>query len=94
MMKHQMFYIAELRQPDCHFYVAFRRLSAIGAEQSVPPWQIEAVIAVGLADDHGVMHPMHVRGDYEISQYVIKIERNSNITMIEHGHVNRQDRKR
>ena len=47
--------------------MAIGRLGAIGAEQAVPPGQVEAEIAVGFADDHGVMHPVHVRGDHEIS---------------------------
>ncbi len=75
--------ITKLRQSDGHVLMAFDRLSAIGAEQPVPPGQIEAEIAVGFADDHGVMHPVHVRGDHEISQYAVKSERDSDITVIE-----------
>ena len=66
--------------------MAIGRLGAIGAEQTVPPGQVEAEIAVGLTDDHGVMHPVHVRGDHEISQYAVKSERDSDIAVIEHGH--------
>ncbi len=40
--------------------VAGRGLGAVGVEQSVPPRQIEAEIAVGLGDHHRVMHPVHV----------------------------------
>ena len=32
MMEHQLLYIAELRQPDCHICVTFRRLGLIGSK--------------------------------------------------------------
>ena len=59
----QFFRNAKLRQADGHVIMAFGRLSQIGAEQAVPAGQVEAVVAVGLTDDHGMVHPVHVGGD-------------------------------
>ena len=54
-------WIAELGQPDRHIRVPFFGLVFVGSEQPVPPGQVEAEIAVGLADDDRVMDPVHVR---------------------------------
>ena len=81
----QLLGLAKLRQTDSHAFMAFGRLSQVGAEQAVPPGQVEAIVAVGLADDHGMMHPVHVGGDNGVSQYAIKPERDLNISMVEHG---------
>src|SRR5262249_47853619 len=53
--------IAELLDTDRHGVVPGRRLRAIGAEQAIPPRQIESKIAVGLARHYRVMHSGHVR---------------------------------
>ena len=54
-------WIAELGQPDHHIRVPLGGMRFVGAEQSVPPGQVKAIIAVGLPDDDRVMDPMHVR---------------------------------
>jgi len=49
--------IAKLAETDGHDFMSFRRLIAIGAEQTIPPRHIEAKIAVALSDDYGVVQP-------------------------------------
>src|SRR3990172_7629886 len=55
--------LAKYRQADAHGLLAGRRLGAIGAEQAIPPRQIEPEIAVGLLARDRMMHLMHLRGD-------------------------------
>ena len=63
----QFFRVTKLGQSNGHAFMALRRLIAIGAEKPVPPRQIEPVITVGFADDYGVMHPVHIGCDDDIS---------------------------
>src|SRR5215471_11465233 len=52
--------ITKLLDTNCHAVVARRRLGAVGAQQTVPPRQVEAEIAVGLAPQDRMMDAMHV----------------------------------
>src|SRR5262245_18667742 len=51
--------IAELLDADRHGVVPGRRLRAVGAEQAIPPRQIEPKITVGLVREYRVMHSVH-----------------------------------
>src|SRR5215471_18409829 len=63
--------VAELLDADRHGVVPGRRLRAVGAEQTIPPRQIESKIAVGLARHYRVMHPVHVRRHDEPAQHAV-----------------------
>jgi len=61
------------------------RLCGIGPEQAVPDRQIESVVGVVLAPEHGMMHPVHVRRDDEEAQDPIEPARQRQIGVVEHG---------
>ncbi len=48
----QSFLVAELRKAYCHSLMTFVRLIFIRSQQSVPPGEIETIVAVGLSDYH------------------------------------------
>ena len=58
----------EASDADGHDLVPGARLCTVGAEQIVPPWQVEAEIAVGLVVLNGMVHSVHVRGNDEQPQ--------------------------
>jgi len=60
----QTFGIAELRESQGHPFVPRGGLVFVRSEKPVPPGDVEAVVAVGLTDDHGMVHPVHV-GRYD-----------------------------
>jgi hypothetical protein len=76
--------IAKLLDADRHGVVPGRGLRAVGAEQAVPPRQIESEIAVGLARRYRMMHPMHVRRHDEPAQHAVQHLRDADITVVEH----------
>ena len=59
-------------KPDGHAQLARFRLGEISPEQAVPERQVESVIAVMLAAQHRVMHPVHVRRDDEKPQHSVE----------------------
>src|SRR5215210_9502856 len=63
--------VAELRQPKCHSLMAGFRLGPVGAEQAVPPGQIEPEVAIGLASFDRVVNAMHLRGDDKPAQNLV-----------------------
>jgi len=65
--------------------MAFDWLVAVCTEQAIPPWQIEAEIAVGLTDDHGMVHPMHVGCNDNQSQHPVDPQEEPYIAVIKHG---------
>ena len=73
--------------------MAIPRLVAVGAEQPVPPGQVEAEIAVGLARMDRVMHPMHVGRDDQPAHQLVEGRQHAHIAMIEHGGGVEQDFK-
>src|SRR6516165_11757056 len=75
--------LAELLNANNHPFMAGGGLIAIGAEQAIPPRQVEAEIAVGLIHDDRVMHAMHFRRDYQPSQIAIDTGGNTDIAMVE-----------
>ena len=60
--------ITKLGESDHHAIVPLFRLVFIGAEQSVPPGEIKAIVAVRLPDDHRMMHTVHIGRDNEKSK--------------------------
>src|SRR6056297_1795198 len=76
--------IPELPDADGHAVVAVSRLVPIGAEQPVPPGQVEAEIAVGLVPVDRVMNAVHVRRDHEPTKHPVDAPRDREVTVIEH----------
>ena len=60
------------------------RLVSIGAEQEIPPRQIESEITVGFTANHGVVNAVHVGCHDEPSQQPIQPYRHLHVTVIEH----------
>jgi hypothetical protein len=60
-------------------------LGFVSAEQSVPPGEIEAKVAVRLPDDHGMMDPMHIGRDDKESKNPVNSLRNMDVAVVEHG---------
>jgi hypothetical protein len=65
--------------------VAGARLVAIGAEQTVPPGQVEAEIGVGLVVFDRVVHAMHVRRHQNPAQHSVDRQRQADVAVVEHG---------
>ena len=69
---------------DGHALVALRGLGPIGAEQPVPPREIEAEIAVGLGPDDGVVDAVHVGRHHEPADQGVDGRGHAHIRVIEH----------
>ena len=80
----QVFALPEPVEADCHPFMAQTRLRPVGAEQAVPPGQVETEIAVRLGGNVGMMHPVHVRRDDNPSQHAVQPCRHPQIAVIEH----------
>ena len=63
--------VAKLFDADGHAFVADLRLGPVGAQQAIPPRQVEAEIAVGFSRQDRVVNAMHVGRDDEPSQHAI-----------------------
>jgi len=70
---------SELFDADGHGLVTFTGLRPIGPEQTIPPGQVEAEIAVRLARMDRVMNPVHVRRHHDKPQDTVDPGRNSDI---------------
>ena len=70
---------------DGHAFVTRARLVAVGAEQTIPPGQVEAEIAVGFIVLDRMVNPVHVRRNQEPAQDPVNTLRNLHIAVIEHG---------
>ena len=57
------------------------RLRPIGAEQVIPPGQVEAEIAVGLAYDDRMMHPVHIRRHNDPAQHSVEPGRHAHVAV-------------
>jgi len=77
--------IGEITNADGHAGMAAARLVAIGAEQAVPPAQVEAEVGIGLVVLDGMMHAVHVGRDDDPAQYAIERGRQADVAVIEHG---------
>jgi hypothetical protein len=64
--------------------MALRGLGPIGAEQPVPPWEIEAEVAVGLGPNDGMVDAVHVGRHHQPADQGIDGRRHAHIRMIEH----------
>ena len=58
--------------PMRHAFVPAAGCGAVGAEQAVPPGQVEAEIAVGLARHDRVMDAVHLGRDHEPAQHAVE----------------------
>ena len=65
--------------------MACRRLVAVGAEQAIPPRQVEAEVAVGLARGDRVVHAVHVRRHHDPAQHAVEPGRHAHVAVVEHG---------
>ncbi|KJR99219.1 MAG: hypothetical protein VR65_17620 [Desulfobulbaceae bacterium BRH_c16a] len=77
--------VAKLRQADHHIGVSLVRLVFVGAEQPVPPRQVEPEIAVGLLDDHRMMDPVHVRRNNQQPERLVDPIGDVDVAVVEHG---------
>lgn len=57
--------VANVLYIDGHFSVAGIGLLLIGAEQPIPPWQIETDVVVGFLNSNGVMYPAPIRRGHQ-----------------------------
>ena len=81
----QLFGVSELRKADCHPFVAHVRLVFVCSKKPVPPWEIETVVAVRLADDHGMMYPVHVGCHNEKTEHPVDTSWNKHVAVVKHG---------
>ena len=63
--------------------MASRGLGDVGAEQPVPPGQVEAVVRVGLPRIDGVVDAVHVGGDHEQPKHAVDGARQVDIGVVE-----------
>lgn len=77
--------VAELGEADGHFFMTEDRLGAVGAEDAVPPGEVESEIAVCFADGDRVMHPVHIRGDHQQPEIPVEFYRQFQVAVVEHG---------
>ena len=75
---------AELRDADGHALMPVGGLGAIGSEQTVPPGQVEAEIAVGLPRNDRMVHPVHLGRDHEPAQHAVDARRHPHVAVVEH----------
>src|SRR6266571_3571109 len=76
--------ITKLLDTNRHGVMASRGLGAVGAQQSVPPRQVEAEIAVGLAPQDRMMDAVHIRRHDEPAQDPIDFRGNADVAVVEH----------
>ena len=68
-----------------HVVVTRFWLWAIGAEQLIPPRQIETEVAVGLHGNDGVVDTVHIRRHHKPAQHTVETEWNADVAVVEHG---------
>ena len=71
--------VAATRYPDRHALVPVARLALIGAEQTVPPGEVEAEIAVRFLPPDRVVHPVHVGRNHEPPQNGVEPVRDAHV---------------
>lgn len=74
---------AKLLDTNLHTFVPLRGLGNVGAEEPVPPRQIEAEIRIGLARINGMVDPVRVRGDDDPSEDTVHRTRQINVGVVE-----------
>ena len=65
--------ITKLIDADGHAEMASLGLVPVGAEQAIPPRQVEAEIAVGFARPDRVVDAVHVGGDHDPAQNPVEL---------------------
>jgi hypothetical protein len=78
---------------ELHPLVAGPRLRSIGTEESIPPGQVEAEVAVALVDFDRVMHSMHIGGNEDPPKPAVDADREADVAVIEHRSRVEQDRE-
>ena len=73
----------ELREPEDHSFMPGGRLGAVGAEESIPPWEREPEVAVGLRQLDRVVDAMHVGGHVSATGNLVGPGRQPEIGMVE-----------
>ena len=74
-----------MTEADGHAFMTLQWLTAIGPQKTVPPWQVEAEIAVGFPDDHGMVDPVHFRRNHKKAQDSVQTSWKANVPVIEHA---------
>jgi len=72
-------------EADRHSFLTCGRLSAISAEKTIPPRQVETKIAIELLDQYGVVHPVHLRCHYEKPEDAVYGQRETDVPVVEHA---------
>lgn len=82
----QMFFggVTELGKSYGHFFMAGNRLGTVGPEQTIPPGEIKAEIAVCFPDDDGMVHPVHIRRHDKEAQGAVQGQGELEIAVVEH----------
>ena len=78
-------FVAELGKADGHPLVAGRGLGAVGAQQVVPPRQVEAEGTIGFAGVDGMVDAVHLRGDHHQPQHTVQPAGKADVAVAEHG---------
>src|ERR1043166_1052516 len=91
--------LSERRQADGHSLVPGFRRRPVGAEQPVPPRQIKAEVAVGLARRDRMMHAVHVGRHHDQAQHAVEPGRHRHVAVVEQRggvehHLEHKDRDR
>jgi hypothetical protein len=73
--------------------VTVRGLDPVGPEETVPPRQVEAEVAVGLDWMHGVVRSVHVRSHDQPAQDAVQSSAKADVSVVEHGSRVEQDLK-
>ena len=77
--------VSELSETDHHIRVPLGGLGFVSPEQTVPPGDTEAVIAVRFSDDDRVVNPVHVRRHHDAPKQPVHSLRKMDVAVIEHG---------
>ncbi len=85
MRQGKLFWVAVLGKANHHIRVSLGRLILVGAQQPVPPGQVEPVIAVRLADDDRMVDPVHIGRYHEQPEYPVHFFREADVAVVEHG---------
>ena len=77
--------IAEVGHPNRHVGVAPSRLIAVASKQPIPPGEIEAEIAVGLAGVYRMMNAVHIGRNDKPPHHAIHGDRHTDVAVVEHA---------
>ena len=77
--------VAELFQTKRHSEMPFVRAGLIGAEEAIPPGQVEPEVAIGLWGYHRMVNAVHVGGNHNPAEKALDQLRHAHVAVVEHG---------